>query len=175
MAITLLLSLTDFTSDKLIPGITASAKVDTIVMEAQEFDLSPLLGDALYYDLLKHKTDANYVKLLSGEEYVDSNNNTIKFPGLKMALKYWAYARHISTNPMTVTTHSVVMKTNPHSEPLDRKLLDRAVEEERSKAAAFWRQAEKYLNNKKTLFPLWKATDAVPRRGVRITAIGGNQ
>ncbi len=52
--INLLITKTEFTSDKIIPQNTDDEKVNKAIREAQQLDLRPLLGNACYYDLVRN-------------------------------------------------------------------------------------------------------------------------
>lgn len=178
MQIRLLITKAEFSEDKLIPDATPESRVDRCIRESQQFDLLPLLGDALYFDLLKNSSNEIYRKLIDGEEYTDLQDHVVQFSGLRMALKYWAYARFINSNQFNVTTHSSVTKTNPWSEPAQSKTIAIEVESAKSGAYAYWLEAKKYLDTKKETYPLWKTTcsadDSNVRSGFRINAVGGD-
>ena len=177
--INLIIDSTAFTEDKLVPQITDPAKFQRAIREAQQFDLRPLLGDALYYELVNNYNpddsggpDDKYLKLVDGEQYQDSQDQTIIFSGLRMVIKYYAYARLISGQQINVTSHSVTRKLSDYSEPVDGKTIAMEVSSARNGAASYWDEAKKYLNAKAADFPLWKCTHKAPRTGVKITAIG---
>jgi hypothetical protein len=171
--INLLITKEEFQADKLIPQSTDTARVEKAIREAQQFDIRPLLGDALYYDLLKNTTEEKYQSLLNGEEYQNAQSETILFSGLRMAIKYYAYSRFILSQQVNVTSHSVVEKLNQYSQPSQEKTIVREAEQAKSGAAEYWNEAKAYLNCKSTDFPLWKRKNATPKSAFKITAIGG--
>jgi len=83
--IKLLIRKADFTSDKLISQNADEEKVNTSIRDAQQFDLRPLLGDALYYDLVRNfassKVIVNYTNLaiaaFSVDEVVKADNGAL--------------------------------------------------------------------------------------------------
>jgi hypothetical protein len=172
MDISLLISKQNLVDDKLIPSTADEGKVDLAIKDAQEFDLRPVLGDALYYDLVKNTTSANNQKLLQGEEYVNSAGETILFPGLKASLKYYAMARYIVTLKRHMTSHGIVEKTTPYSINSGNKDISLDADSKRSGAAAYWEDAVKYLNTKKANYPLWKCTNKTARGKIKIRAAG---
>lgn len=172
--INLLITLADFNEDKLIPSVTESAKVEKSIRDAQEFDLRPLMGDAFYSDLVKNLTDDKYQTLMNGEEYVNDNSETIIFPGLRMALKYWAYARHIESLPFNVTSHGIVNKLQDNSQPVSSKTIAAQVEAARSGAVEYWSMAVKYLKVKYATYTLWNGQKATPRGSFRMRVGGKN-
>lgn len=183
MEIPLLITKADFESDKLIPKMTDEPRVDRCIREAQKQELGELMGDALLSDLLKNSTADKYKKLLDGDEYT-VNSNTILFAGLKMALKYWTYARYISQQKVNVGTHGVNIKKNENSEPVEDKTIANEVADARQMAQLYWHDTVKYLAAKgKTVYPLWNVAvgteggescatpDSSETGGVRIWAI----
>jgi hypothetical protein len=176
----LLIEKAEFLKDKLVATSIDEERLRSSIREAQQFDLRPVLGDAMYYDLIKNY-DVNespinkYNKLVEGEEYTNSESHTIIFSGLRMALKYWAYARFIAKQQVNATASSVVVKTNPWSVPVAPEVIEAETASARSGAISYWEEAKKYLDEKFTDFPLWVGQRSVPRSGVRITAVGGGQ
>lgn len=177
----LLISKDEFLTDELIPNAADSERVNAAIRKAQDLDLRPVLGHALYYELISQYDpdvsggpDEIYQTLMEGEEYVNSNNETILFPGLRMALKYWASARFLNRQQATVTTHSVVTKKEANSEPVDPDVVGMLVREARSAAVSYWNDAKAYLDTKKDVYTLWKYNSNVPRAGFRIHSVGGN-
>src|ERR1700744_892166 len=87
--------------------ISVNVKPDRIkifVAKAQDLDLKPFLGYALYYDLIKHlnedgtiQDDApqSYKDLLNGSEYLDSYGHIVLYEGLLPTLLYFTFARFI--------------------------------------------------------------------------------
>ena len=110
---------------------------------------------------------------MDGEEYTNSKGETIQFPGLRMALKYYAYAIYLPLQQTTVTSHSAVIKTNPFSVPQEQKELLRQADESEKGAYEYWKEAEAYLNANKDLFTLWECTNVTPSSGFRISVVGG--
>ena len=69
-----------------------SDRFNSFEKEARDVHLRLLLGDALYSDLISNSTDEKYVTLLNGEDYVNSQGDTVIFYGLLEYLSYaWLY------------------------------------------------------------------------------------
>src|SRR6188768_1626574 len=123
----LLIDIDEFQSDRLIPDITDTEKIERSVREAQELDIAPLLGEAFYSDILLNYNSSNsneedtYLTLIQGDQYEDSDGNTIIFPGLRMVIKYYAYARHLISIPINVGTAGISFKDTPYSTRADNK------------------------------------------------------
>lgn len=158
-------------------SVNEAKRITPFVYEAQIFDLKPLLGAPLYDDFVKNNTDAKYLELLNGAEYIDPQGYLCNFDGLKAALSYWAYARFLENQQITVTSHSVVTKDNPYSTPIDSKTIMQRVAHARSGGLAYYEQAEKFLYDKNfedpNNYPLWlKSIRKKPKTsGMRITKI----
>lgn len=177
----LLIDYTEFTKDKLIPALTDQDKLrlESSIREAQQFDLRPVLGDAMYYDILLNYDGSDsstdkYDDLILGTQYTNQNNETIIFSGLRMCIKYWAYARYLSRQQVNVTARGIAIKTNPHSDPVDSKTISVEVQSARSGAVAYFEEAKKFLNGKQSTYTLWKGEKVKTRSGFRITAVGGD-
>lgn len=175
MAITKLIAKAEFTGD--LPPLPTSldqARFNHCIIEAQEVYLRPLVGDAMYNDLLKNYASADNAKLLAGEEYTDPSGVVIQFAGLKYALAYWTMAVYITESQDTITSHSVVVKTNNYSEPLSDKSIGRKVSHYKAVAGSYWEQAKTYIEDRLTAFPMYnKSVKDTNRATVRIGAIGG--
>lgn len=181
MAAIKLITTADFTVDtvKLPDSLLNAAnsyKVDRAILEAQQMYLKPLLGYALYNDML-HKsvggsTVPDYVKLLTGETYTDPLGYSVDYLGIKIALVYWTIARITLRNQSTITSHSVVTKTSQYSEPISLKQIAFEVDANVSMAGSYWQDAKKYLNDNYTKFPNWGTTKKIESSGpVRISSI----
>lgn len=134
-------------------------KVNPYIMEAQEFDLKPCLGDEFYISVLAQKddnwSDPNYSDLWNGKQYT-YNNKEYVFQGMKAALIYWSYARIITNIGQDETAFGVMQKLNDYSQQIDGKQLAMKVKQTLSGAANFKNDFIDFLNRNKELFPIWK-------------------
>jgi hypothetical protein len=85
--------------------------------EAQEFDLKPLLCEDFYMSLFS-LSDPDKEKIFNGGEY-EYNSKTYAYWGLSDVLSYFTYARFLMKSPIVSTTHGIVKKKTPESEPAD--------------------------------------------------------
>lgn len=156
-------------------SVNEAKRVTPFVYEAQVFDLKPLLGGVLYDDFVKNKALAKYVTLLNGEDYLDASGYSVHFEGVAPVLAYFAFARFLENQQITITSHSVVTKDSPYSTPVDSKILSQRVSQARSGALAYWEGVAKYLCDKSTTYPLWgKEISGKPRTsGARISSVDG--
>lgn len=90
---------------------------DRFIREAQEFDLKPLLCDDFYFDMLKKKTELPYTEIIPGQEYT-IDGKTYYHEGLEAVLSYFTYARFVLKSGAVSTSHGVVTKKTPNSEPI---------------------------------------------------------
>lgn len=132
----------------------AEEEFNKYIDEAQKFDLKPLLCDEFYFDMMKNKDDENYQELINGGEY-DYNGNTYSQEGIGNVIAYYAYARFFMTSPLVSTTHGVVMKTTPYSEPISLEERKNIYYKKREEASALMADVIKFICRNKELFPIW--------------------
>src|ERR1700740_1716090 len=77
-------------------------RLKVFVKKAQDLDLKPFLGHALYYDLIQYINDDGtissdapqaYKDLLNGSEYLDKYGHIVLYEGLIPMLVYFTFAR----------------------------------------------------------------------------------
>jgi hypothetical protein len=171
---TLLISLSDFTPYKAISAnINVTKKLEPYILEAQEFDLRPLLGDELYNAIVEDFEASpslqNYGDLFSGSEW-DCGSHTYKHNGLIPVLCYFAYARYKLNSNVEDTAFGTVVKRNIESEPVSEKTIARQADQARSGAMAYWQKVEHFLNDNSTDYPLW-VNGCKPKRRTRISGV----
>lgn len=151
-----------------------SSKLLAFVQEAQELDLKPSIGPALFRDFITNRTQQIYLDLLNGKEYV-WNTDTIFFEGLKPALVYWSYARYLRMSSVQHTASGMVQKNTPESTPAPEKTVAALVSQASTAAISYLNEAVRFLGQNTSTYPLWK-TAAYARRksGLKITPVGGN-
>ena len=73
-----------------------SSRIENAITEAQELDLSPIIGEQLYISILEKKGNYidKYKELMEGCIY-EYNGEKYQLRGVKVALCYFAYARLI--------------------------------------------------------------------------------
>lgn len=134
-------------------------------LEAQDQDLRPILGDALYYDFMTKffvTGDAMYTayqNLLKGVAYT-LNGKTVYFDGLKPMIGYFTLARFVQNNPIHITRFGVVTKTTNVSQSVDAQTLRQVVNELRSNAVTYKNQVDTYLLQNQTTYPLYIGSDS---------------
>ncbi|HKR03461.1 MAG TPA: hypothetical protein VJY62_02415 [Bacteroidia bacterium] len=141
-------------------------KLQPFILEAQLFDLSPLLSDEdlMLLDIIDHhaSTDTDNKALL---EYI--------IP----ALVYYSYARYLVSDGIHSTASGLVKKKNEFSTGLDKDEKADLISQAQSGAYAFADRMIKFIVKTKTAdsskFPLYKPITTLKSR-MRINAIGGN-
>lgn len=140
-------------------------RLRVFVKKAQDLDLKPFLGYALYYDFIKHfnedgtiNADAPqaYKDLLNGSEYLDKRGHIVLYEGLLPTLLYFAFARFIEADAIRYTASGPVIKTQDNSQTAMPQYITKLVQQQRSVANAHANEVEKFLWDHRADFPLWR-------------------
>lgn len=155
MAYKYLITSADFVNVREISSnVAMTARLNPYIQEAQEFDIKPILGEVMYFDLLKNSSETNYSNLLAGKEYI-YENYTYQFIGLKTIIAYYAYARFIQNDQIKSTPTGFVTKTNEYSERITKSEIDRIVSQAESAAFAYCEDMRLFLARNQTSYPKW--------------------
>jgi len=138
------------------------SEIEKFIQQAQLYDLKKLFPEKLFYDLLKNKTENNYLKLLKGGPYVYSNFN-YEFEGIEACLSAFTYARYILHNNIQDTSYGIKSKSNQYSTDVDYKEKYSLSSEYRKQANVLFEGAVNYLNRNKEQFPIWEECTAIKR------------
>jgi hypothetical protein len=158
-------------------------RLDVFIKKAQELDLKPLLGYALYYDFIQHFNDDGTLKddapqpykdLMNGAEYLDKRGYIVLYQGLSPVMVYLAFARFIEADSVHYSSTGPVIKQRDSGSSLNMEDIVKLVQQQRSIANAYANETERFLRDHKADFPLWfynpknkSARQAGPRiRGV---------
>ena len=143
-------------------------RLNVFIKKAQDLDLKPFLGHALYYDFLTHfnedgtlkdETPQHYKDLLNGSEYLDQYGHIVLYEGLSPTLVYFTFARFIENDAVHYTTSGPVIKHYDNGDPLSSPAIIKLVQQQRSIANAYANEVEKFLWDNKESFPLWHYND----------------
>jgi len=157
--ITLLINRTDITPYAQVAiHAREDAMLQPYILAAQNIDVKPVLGAALWYDILTNPYTAYNVILLEGGQYVDANGNTVTFQGVKAALACFTYARYMLAKNAVDTPFGMVAKTSEYSTQVAPELLVSIASEKRNEGSAYLRECTLYLDQSAAFFPLWEAT-----------------
>ena len=167
-----LISVIDFATYKeLSVNIDDTTRINPYILQAQQFDLKPLVGEVFYKSIIDNPTTAETALLLSGGEYI-YQNKSYEFSGLKSVLVYHTYARLLENQNINVTRFGVVFKNNADvSERVDEKTLQRLIQQARNQARAYWDECTVFLNRQSANYPLWNKVPTTKPR-INISAIG---
>jgi len=129
--------------------------LNKFIQQAQFADIQRLLGADFYNDLIRNSTEANYVTLLDGGDYV-YNGVTYTNEGLKVVIIHYFEARYKISGSNVDTPFGLVIKTDPNSTNVD--LPSRKTESKEAKNMAFnyWENVKLFLDRNSDDYPLWK-------------------
>lgn len=125
----------------------STQEFERFIREAQEFDLKPLLCEDFYYEILKNLSTDPFDKIIAGQEYTH-NDNVYYHEGLEAVLSYFAYARFILKSNAVSTSHGMVVKKTPNSEPLSQTEKKDLYYSHRQDANTLFEGVVKYMNRK---------------------------
>ena len=140
-------------------------RLDVFIKKAQDLDLKPFLGHALYYDFISNFNDDGTIKddapqqykdLLNGSEYLDKYGHIVLYEGLIPTLVYFTFARFIEADAIHYTATGPVVKHHDNGDPVAPKDIVKLVQQQRSVANAHANEVEKFLWDNKADFPLWQ-------------------
>lgn len=152
LEITLLIDIDDINDlARPISAHVDKTKVMTYIREAQDLDVKPSIGSAMFYDIIKNP--AKYNDLLCGGDYKDDCGATRSFCGLKTAIAYYAYARIVKNIDMNVTRFGVVQKDDEYSSHVAFKEKNMQYNDAFAIADGYLSECIDYLNYNKREYP----------------------
>lgn len=173
-----LINLNDIRSIKSISlNLNAEKELIPHILEAQNFDLRPILGDNFYLDLVSDLEASPalviYSDLWNGCQYEYQGENYIQ-EGLKVFLAYSTYARYLPHANIQSTATGLVHKTNQYSEKVDDKSISRLIAQARSAGTLVQSHVVDYLNRNQSMYSKWKGnkTKSKYSSGMKIRSIG---
>lgn len=128
------------------------------ILSAQNIDIRPILGDALWTDLITNSVDAKYQTLLNGGTYTNENGDVITFQGLKASISCYTYARYIMYKNAVDTPFGVVSKKTEFSEQADTKLIMSIASDKRNEGGLYLNNCILFLQANETDYPLFGTT-----------------
>lgn len=151
-------------------------RINPHILRAQQNDLAPILGEALYYLFVEDYdgsafTTAKYINLFNGTNYT-LNGKDIYFRGVKPMLVSFAYARLIANNQTFITRGGVVSKDVEASQKLEERIILQKARNAKSDALALQAGLEEYLNNNLSTYPEYDKT-ARPKTAFNMTRVPG--
>lgn len=125
------------------------------ILSAQNKDVAPVLGNALYTDLIENRNDAKYTKLLNGGTYV-VGGVTLSFQGLRAAIACFAFAHYKMFSNAVDTPFGTVTKTSESSEPADAKIILAIASGKRSEGSLYLTECLRFLKENPDTYPLFE-------------------
>ncbi|QQL50330.1 DUF6712 family protein [Mucilaginibacter ginkgonis] len=159
------------------------ARLNTFIKKAQDLDLRLILGDRLFYDLLKccnqngtTKDDApaQYVKLIMGCDYTNGLGQELSYDGLTPALVYFTLSRLVENDSIKYTANGPVVKAAEGNTHLSYSDTVKIAQQYRSIANSYTRGIESFLNANSTDFPQWQYNESLVtarQPGARIRSV----
>jgi hypothetical protein len=135
-----------------------STRFDSFEKEARKTHLKQVIGASLYTDLINNPTDAKYVTLLNGEDYV-KDKKTIEFSGV---LEYLAYAWLFinATEGDDFQSNIGTVNFNQQNQFTQRPgSKSRTFSKYQDAMIIYKNEIIDYLREKKSIYPLWEGND----------------
>jgi len=161
-------------------------RIKVFVKKAQELDLKPFLGPALYYDFIQNfnadgtlmdNAPQQYKDLLNGTEYLDKYGHVVLYEGIMPMLVYFTFARFIEADAIHYTATGPIIKHHDNGDTLSPQEVTKLVQQQRSVANAHANEVEKFLWDNRAEFPLWRYNEknrSSRQSGPRIRGIDKN-
>lgn len=148
-------------------------EVSTYIEEAEQLDLKPAIGTALYLRLLNDTGDTqDNMKLLYGGSYNTCCGDTAMYAGVRKALAYYVYGRIVKNGGRTATRFGFVDKRDEHSYQVDYKERLNMANDATLVADSYMKETLNYIESS-GLYPEYKACNGgMKNRRVTIKAIG---
>lgn len=94
---------------------TDEDKLTAYIIEAEQMNVKPVLGDELFLSILdKGEDDELLSMLLSGGTY-EHDGQLFSFAGLRAAMSYYVFAKYLMVGDFNATRFGVVMKDDNYS------------------------------------------------------------
>jgi len=139
--------------------VTEETELEPYIREAQDLDISVQLGKPLYYDLMTNSANAEYVDLLDGTDYLDSEENTVFFKGLKAAICYYTWSRYIkSRNKKDTASGYMTKQQGQYSQPVDYREIEKEANQCRMDAEQYMKDCIDFIKTFPETYPLFTAT-----------------
>lgn len=144
---------------------------ERFIREAQEFDLKPLLCDEFYFDMLENTEGDPFDKIIPGLKY-EHENKTYYHEGLEAVLSYFTYARLILKGNVWSTSHGLVVKKTPQSEPVSQAEKKDLYHSHRQDANKLFESVVKYMERMKINYQDCSDCGETPDQDIVVRATG---
>jgi hypothetical protein len=103
-------------------GKVDEGRLTSYIAEIEQLNIKPVLGDALFLDLLQNgDTNEKYKLLLSGGTYTSSDGSIYSFAGLKACIAYYVFAKNVMVGDFQTTRYGVVLKESDYASHISSK------------------------------------------------------
>lgn len=154
-----LIQLSDVATFKgLSMNINKEKEFNPHVIEAQEFDLRPFMGESFYLEFMDEFDgspslgEQKWQNLFNGCRYT-YNGKQYEHQGIKAVLVYHSVARYRSEANSIDTPHGIVTKQTPYSDPVSNATVTRLVQQARAGATAHQERVDCFLRRFPLLYP----------------------
>lgn len=137
------------------PLLMHDEKVLPFIMEVEQTQIKPALGETLYRDLHDHDkvADKVYSDLLSGGEYNDCGGKYHSFSGLKVAIAYMVYVKTLMCGDVESTRFGFMQKDGQYSQHISTAQRSAAYNEAHEVAQCYLRECIEYCKEKGLIKP----------------------
>lgn len=173
-----LITIVDFAPFKAISdNLNTTKKLVPYIVDAQQFDIKGLLGNAFFLDLVNDIIGSpslvKYADLWNGCEWT-FGGRTYRHEGLKTVLVHYTYSRYAMNANMEETAFGIVTKKEDNSDPVSDKTIQRKIDNAKSGAASYWKDVEWFLNDNYSAYPLWNYFVIDRKKRPTVTAVQPN-
>ena len=150
--------------------------LDPHILNAQNLDIAPVLGEVFFADLIENKDEQIYQELLNGKRYETETGNGkyVQFSGLKVAIVWFAMARKRANGNIIDSGWGMVEKTNEFSQPVSAARINQTVIAAESAGQKYLNDAIAFLKTNAATYPKFETectASRKPRRRIKIKAI----
>lgn len=163
-----LVTLEDVQQFKQVSNSINTAKFNEIVLQVQQVEIYPLLGEDLYWAIINDTS--SYVNLLDGGTY-DYQSKTYQNVGLKAVISHYWYAYHSFYGDQVDTAFGLREKLNNDvSKQVDVSMKKTLFEHNSKYAFNLWLNVERFLE--RTNEPLYKCGTKIKNTHFIISKVG---
>lgn len=153
----MLIDKTEIALHRTISKSVKDDKINPYIVDAELLDLSKMLGELLFNDVVKNPASTNNAKLMNATEYT-YDGNVYNHVGLKKILAILSYARYIMFGSPTDTPFGYVDKNYNDGVPVSNASKRDIYTKERQTANEYFQNVKAYLDRNSDDFPLWNAS-----------------
>lgn len=137
-------------------------KLNIAIITAQQNDLEPVIGSALYLFVNENPDDAKVIDLLQGKSYT-YQSETIYFRGMRAQISAYAFARFVRDNEVNHTRAGTKIKTSDQSETVESTQTNQRVRDAFSRAKKYEADTLMYLDQNRSDYPLFERSVGTTR------------